>query len=510
MPSAPSEPEKYSIDEIMDRLKAPPSDDPSNGLLVTRADGSQAIKVRKRKRRSSQPQNEDFRRSRRALILQVSGALILLFTAVLAIGSGIIYANSSPFREKLIRDIGAASGAKVDLKQFRMNPRTANADQLVFAWPQGNILKRFTLANLEAEISPSSFLGKSLNGEEITANSGTLNLQIPNGDNSVTYSPTKRGDSEISFNRYRAHTFHVTVGDEAAPAISLNQSEASLTPRNVNGHPQLSLYQGYFSISGWQKLRLDRALIEFRGEEADIIGLRILNEKDDRGSLELSGTVFPYRPKQTSSLAVHLDSFELSGLIGPELGRFFSGRVDSPPTTKSNCFSFIPNGTLPSKLEVTFRAALTSRIEVQGLPFLFALSRILDYEWLEKPVFDTNSSGHVRREGDVITLRDLNFESKGHLALQGDISIAKDQTLTGSLRIGVAAGIIATSKNARIKSLFSQSSNDFCWVTLQMGGSASAPTDTLKELFAATADSQDASTPVEKLGSSFEELTRPK
>ena len=50
MPPAPSDPEKYSIDEMMERLKGQPADDPATaGELVTRADGSQALRVRKRK-----------------------------------------------------------------------------------------------------------------------------------------------------------------------------------------------------------------------------------------------------------------------------------------------------------------------------------------------------------------------------------------------------------------------------------------------------------------------------
>ena len=510
MPSAPSEPEKYSIDEMMDRLKAAPSEGQQDGQLVTRADGSQAIKVRKRKRRSSQLQKEDTQRTRRSRILQVSGALILLFTAALAVGSGIIYANSSPFREKLVRNIEEASGAKADLQQFRMNPKTANAAQLILAWPQGNVLKKLVLTGLDAEISPSSFLGKSLNGEEVAANSGSLNLQIPKAGDSVTHGPIVRGDSAITFNRYRARSLNVTVGDETGPAISLIQSEGSLTPRNVSGRPQLSLYQGKFSISGWPKMRLDRALIEFRGEETDIIGLRILNDKDDRGSFELSGTVSPYRPQQPSSLAVSLDSFELSGLIGPELGRLFSGRIDSLPTSKSNYLSFIPTGDPSPKLEVAFLAAPTSQIEIQGFPFLFALSQILEYEWFERPIFETTSSGTVYREAGTTSLRDLNLESKSHLVLRGEISIAKDQTLSGTLRIGVADAIVATSKSNRLKSIVSEPQDGFCWMTLQIGGSASAPTDTFKTLFSATVPPQDALPPVENGGTSFEELTRPK
>ena len=84
MSAAPDEPEKYSIDEMMDRLKSPASESAEEGELVTRADGSQALRVRKRKRRSSQPHKEVNSRSRRARIVQVSAALVLVFAAALA------------------------------------------------------------------------------------------------------------------------------------------------------------------------------------------------------------------------------------------------------------------------------------------------------------------------------------------------------------------------------------------------------------------------------------------
>ncbi|MEY3896152.1 MAG: hypothetical protein RLZZ214_1672, partial [Verrucomicrobiota bacterium] len=55
MPASPSEPEKYSIDEMMDRLKSSPPPNPEDGELVIRPDGTQAIRVKRRKRRTSQP-----------------------------------------------------------------------------------------------------------------------------------------------------------------------------------------------------------------------------------------------------------------------------------------------------------------------------------------------------------------------------------------------------------------------------------------------------------------------
>src|SRR6478609_3165765 len=109
MSASPSEPEKYSIDEMMDRLKSGPSQNSENGELVTRADGTQAVRVRKRKRRSTQPHKDARQRTRRARIVQVSSALVLIFAAGLTVGGAIIYANSSPFRKNLIGQIEQAT-----------------------------------------------------------------------------------------------------------------------------------------------------------------------------------------------------------------------------------------------------------------------------------------------------------------------------------------------------------------------------------------------------------------
>ena len=53
----------YSVDEMMDRLKRhkgseDKENDMKDGELITRSDGSQVIKVRKRKRRSQQAPKE--------------------------------------------------------------------------------------------------------------------------------------------------------------------------------------------------------------------------------------------------------------------------------------------------------------------------------------------------------------------------------------------------------------------------------------------------------------------
>lgn len=513
MPAAPSEPENYSIDEMMERLRNAPAEAPMDGERVIRADGTEAIRVRKRKRRSSQPIKEARTRARRARIVQASAALVLVFVAAIVCGAAIIYANSSPFREGLIRKIQQASGAVIELQQFRMNPKTANAGKLSLAWPADHALKDLTLHGLNAEIFPSSFLGKSFTGEDVSFTSGALSLQIPKGGMELGSHQASADTSSIQFKRYRCPRFQITLGDEASPLLQLTKSEASLSLRNNHDRPQATLYRGDLAIQGWSKLRLDRALFEFNGRETEVIGLRVLHETDDRGTLEFTGTLSPYQPKQPSTLKVNFNSFLLSGITGPDLGHLVSGRVDSMPQPESNVFSFQPGENPRAKLDLAFRSAPTSQITIQGFPFLSAIGQSLDDLWYLHPVFDETSSGIVHRENGVISLRDLNLTSKNRMALKGHISLA-NQTLSGELEVGITEAMIATAPASRLDSLFGPPKDGFRWITLKISGSPIAPTDSFKELYAAapvpSRESGEPAKPSESTGSTFEELTRPK
>lgn len=511
MPPVPSEPEKYSIDEMMERLKNSPIGNPEDGELVIRPDGSQAIRVRKRKRRSSQPVKENHQRTRRARIVQVTAALVLVFLAALVIGGAIIYANSKPFREELIRKIEQASGASTTLELFRMNPLTADAGNLSLKWPAGNVLENLTLRGVTAETFPSSFLGNSMNGEEISISEATLAIQIPQPGEALRNSPAPEGPLPIRFNRYRAPVFNLTLGPPKSPLIKLAKSEASLNPETANGRPQLSLYKGDIAITDWPKLRLDRALIEFRGAETNVIGLRVLHESDNRGVFELSGTVSPYQPDRVSSLDVRLESFELSGIIGPSLGKIISAKIDSRPVTTSNFLSFRPSENPALILDIAFQTSPTSQIQILGFPFLHILAQNLEDPWFEHPVFEGDLGGFIHREGELVTLRGLNWESKGRMALRGEISIAADQTLSGNLQLGVADAMIGSSKIPRLHSMFSPAKEGFRWVTLKISGRANAPADNFREIFASSVVApKENPAPADTEKSSFDELTRPK
>ena len=509
--SAPSEPEKYSFDEMMDRLKKkrPDGEEPENGELVTRSDGSRAVRVRKRKRRSQQPQKEDRRKTLRARMIQVSAALILILLALFAAGVAIVYANSAPFREGLAEKITRSSGAKVELNQFRMNPTSANAASIVLTWPAGNVLRELAARSIRAEIFPSSFLGKSMVGEELSAATATLNLQIPDPAAPVVYETLAEDAPPIRFKLYAIPDLNVLLGDPGAPLIRLMNSEATFSKSDIQNRNQLLLNRGKITIGGWRlNLRMDRSHVEFRGNEVDVVGVRLKHETDPRGNFELAGTISPYDADRTSSLAVELDSFLISGLVGEELGKIFPGRIDTVSSSGESVLSFNAGPNLNPSLTVDFRSALSSNLEISGFPFLVSLSQILVDDWFEHPVFDNEARGKILRAGGNVVLSDLDFETKGRMALRGSVTMYPDRRLSGALELGVADAMINSARNPRFESLFGPSQNGFRWLTLKISGSAAAPMDNFKELFesAEIRDQPNFNSGIP----SFEDLTKPR
>ena len=424
-----------------------------------------------------------------------------------------IYANSGPFREGLLRMIGQSTGAKPELKTFRMNPRTANAGYLALNWPEGNLLQDFKLWRLRAHISPVSFLGKSMTGEEVSIDEGTLSLQLPKPGQVSRFSPLTSGDLPVQFKRYRIPAFTMNLAVKEKSILTLYKSEASFTQEAVSGLPQMQLFRGDLSIPvpGWPRFRLNRALIEFRGDDIDVVGLRLMDETDELGFMGFSGTISPYRPEQVSNLTVTLDSFLISGLTSPAFAKLMSGRINKISSTTSNYFSFKPEENSSPALDITFGVAPSSQIVMQGFPFMFGISQLIEEgdNWFQTPVFDSDASGVIHKENGVTTFSDLNFVSKSRMAITGSLSLTSNQLLAGNLRVGMAAAMI--SKQSALNAMFGPPQDGFRWIELKISGSVNAPADNFKELYDESRKPKDTpATGTSEGGSTFEELTRPR
>lgn len=509
MPDNSQDPDNYSIDDMIDRLKRRPTDGADDaGELVTRADGSQAIRIRKRKRRSNQPHKEEQTKTRRMRIIQVSGAFLLIVLAGLTAGGALVFGNSPLFRNRLAAGIHTRTGADVEMSEFRVNPKTANASLLDLTWPEGHVIRHLRLRSINAEIFPASFLGNALTGEEITAGQAELTLDFPVAGQPRKAEAVPSEPMDIRFKRYATNNLRLSLGAKSSPVLWLRDSEFTLQDRGPNARPQLLVNRGTIAIPGAPIWRLDRGHIEFRSDDIDVIGLRLLHETDNRGHMKLSGTVQAYEPGQQSTLAVQMDSFPFDGLVGDRLGKIFTGRINTSEVARSNFFSFTPAAETNGVLAVTFESSMATPFEVSGFPAFTLLARLLDDNWFERPAFETDVSGTVRRADGEVVISDLVCENRSRIALKANLRKTKDHRLTGTLRMGIAETMLKSSQNRRLERVFGESRHGFRWVELAISGRAEAPHDNFAALYDAT-PAEATTLPGGTGAPSFEDLTAP-
>lgn len=510
MPENSNEPDNYTIDDMIDRLKKRSGDGIEGpGELVTRADGTQAIRVRKRKRRSHQPHKDEQARARQLRIIQVSGAFLLVVLVGLAAGGGLVFGNSPFYRNRMLAGARVLTGADVDMREFRVNPKTANASSVDFSWPEGNVLRSLALRSLTAEIHPASFLGRAFTGEELTAGRAELGLDFPVTGQPRSIEPGRAEPMDIRFLRYAAHHLNLVLGPKTSPVLQLRESEFILQDRGRNSRPLLLISRGMVTIPGAPALRIDRGHLEFRDEGIDVTSLRLLHEKDNRGYMKLSGNVQPYDAARQSTLAVSLDDFAVDSLVGEPFGKVLNGRVDTVDASRSNFFSFTPAEEPNGVLAVSFESASATPFEVKGFPAFLLLARLLDDHWFENPVFESDVRGTVRRADGEVAIGNLECENRSRISLRMNLRQTADNRLDGTMRLGLADGILKAAQNRRLERVFDEVRHGFHWVELAVSGRPDAPYDNFSALYDAAAAGPEAAIPGSTGTPSFEELTKP-
>lgn len=492
MPEPNGEPERYTINEMMERLKAHDSPD-KQPELVTRPDGSQAIKVKKRRRRTNQAVKGVIIRNRHVQIMQIAGVVLVIILLGLLAGISILYANSSGFREDLVSKLEISSGAEVKLDRFRMNPVEAHANEVSLSWPAGNALENLELRSVVAKIAPSSFIVKNFGGQEIVAVDGKLMLRVPDASNPAWLVPKPDGGLPVSFSRYSVPLLDISFGE----AGSLTKAEVSLYPSPIAGHAEIRLRGGSLQFANWPPMKLDRSLIKVRGSEFQIQSMRLqMPEAPSRhlsgGSFDFSGTLSPLSRKSPQVLSAKLETFLLPYLIGGDLGRFFLGRVDTKEMQGSNILSFASGLPEAARLELTVSNSLNSRIDLTGFKFLQMLSASLEDRWYEFPNFDDEVGMVVKRTGGHVELVDINLVSRGRMALRGFISNGEAGKINGKLRIGIPETILGAAQDKKLAKMFGEVREGYRWVELEISGTSPLPQDDFRALYMVPSATENA------------------
>ena len=510
MPLPNSDKDNYSIDEMMGRLKRHQSTEVPPEL-VTRSDGSQALKVKKRRRRTDQTANKEIQLKKHVQIAQIACAVLLLTSLGLVLGIGFVYVNSPGYRDSLTAKIESASGAKVEMEQFRMNPLAAKADTTKLSWPAGNVLEKLELIGATASISPSSFLGRIFGGDEIVAKTGKLFLKSSDPSKPVRHVSKPEGTLPVRFSRYAVPHLDINFGAFGG----LSKTEASFFPSNIPGQAEIRFSGGTLQLADWPSLALDRAYIRVRNSVLQIQSMRfnlpeVASRQTSTGFIDFSGPLTPIGDKGKHSLLAKLGNFPLSYLVSRDLSRFFVGKVDSSEIPNSNFLSFDVDSPENAKLEVTVTSSVDSRIDMSGFKFMQMLAVAFNDRWYEYPVFDDDVTMVVRRMGQDCDISGLNLVKRGRMVVRGDVFNGEGGSIKGKIRIGIPETTVTASGDKKLAKMFGEVREGYRWLDLEISGTGAVPEDNFRTLYKDTSYGESAAPDEGTPQDSFEGLIEEK
>lgn len=494
----------------MERLKSR-SDGGRDGesQLVTREDGTQVYRVRKRKRRTHQPKKELEAKRRRVRVLQVIAAVSLVALTGAAFLGSLIYLNSSGYREKIVDRIRVWTGAEVSVAEFRATPVSVGAASIQLEWPEGTALRSLKLHGLEGALRPSSVFSGQWSGSEIlAANGGTLVIDKPSG--SAPAFPAREGDCPFQF-RYRAPKFNILIGGSEKPVARVSGSEASLVTLSADASKaNLQIEGGQLSLGTWGNFALDFGSLQIEEGNLRLGNLRLTPKDSKNGEIsilnpssalvDLSGDPTPYELRVSSVPMSLIGGSGLGNLLVAEI----SGLSDGPGGT----LTFAARGGSGISIRLPFRALPAAVAPVaSGLPFFETLAEGMRNPWYRKPRFDLEASGVLFRDDSVSRIDELQLEARGYLALAGSIAVHADGRLEGMIDVGLPEAAVENASFA-YRRTFGRRDKGIAWATVRVSGTREKPEDNLAALLEGTASHQ---APVQErdLEDEFEDLTRP-
>ena len=475
----PQEPDKYSLDEMMQRLRSRGID--SEPELVTRADGTQAYRVKKRKRRTRQPHKIKQQRRHKVLVLQIGALVVLAMLLVTAAVGLFAYYNSSGFVGKLRGQIAKWTGAQIEFDQFRMTPVSASALTATMHWPEGSPLHELKLEQLSADLKITSFVSSHWTGEEVMALRGILQLRsAPAG--SAPAPSEAGGDSAFpfSFIRYRCENLTTYFGVPGKAPMKCRDMEVSFY--RLPDADQLRISNGSITARGWPELPIERGLIEFQDARLSISSLRIGTGSDKDGFANIEGTIDP-RSTNPVFLDVTLENLPFHLIGGKNLSHLIEMRVDSKAK-----LSFVPGRFDSYELSAPFDEGSSSKgVFIGGFPFLDILNQQFNDEvsgnrhaFGERP-FTTEATGVLHRNAEGISLRNLRLTEKNFFALRGEIRIDRTKKISGHFDIGIPERFAGSHPSPVFETVFDRDEDGFRWTKIQISGTVHKPNDDFSE-----------------------------
>ncbi len=468
--------ESYNLQDMLHKLQERPED---KGELVTRADGSVAYRVRKRKRRSEQPRREAAKKQRKVRLIQLAVAFFCFVLLGLSIAGMLFYVNSSTFRDDILANIRKTTGANPEMIQFSVQPNKAVAREMNLKWPDGNHLHKLDLKFIEAAIDLSSIVKLRLGGPDVTAKSGKLLMKLGTPDQPRGYEENT-SSKPFNFKNYRCQNTRIEMlASDGKIWSSADEVESSIavTPSGT----QLRLQSGQLSLGGFGQFAIERAQIVFEKGLAKFNRFGLRASKTNTGLLIFSGDADLYS-SEPLTFDVTLEQFPMNMLMAHGLSSYCKGNVDTTKDSLNRFIRFQIGNQSSFEVKTSFSGSQTTPFSLIMFPFLHTLSRELaNQELVNGYEFDDKCEGVMQRNENSTVLSNLDFADEGKLALRGTIS-SDGKKLEGDLFVGLGVDFLNDNRTSpNLRKLFLTEDNGYFWTSIKISGTPAAPVDDLDE-----------------------------
>lgn len=508
------EPDRYSLDEMMNRLRSQGQGSPDGEPeLVTREDGSQVMRVRKRKRRSRQPHKEEEKRRRKKSLALAGFLLALVMVLALLVLGWFLYLNGSGYRQKVADRVGAWTGSEVTLTSFRATPVSVGAGKVEFAWPEDAVASRLTLHGVVGDLRLSSHLGGEWTGREMVArNGGELVLRRVDG------APPVRGElpeGKCPFRMaLRTPKLRVRFGEGEQAALAVHDAKASFViPDPAQRVGNLVLEGGRTRVPGWGVFGVRFASLRLDGDGVSLGNLQLVPEGAPDAELRLIGEEMPPLSVRggESELRVRLKEVPSSVLLGGGLDQKIIGVFETLDDEHNTGALFLdPTDPGSLRFKVPIRSSLSSGVSVRGLGLFDELAAALEISNLAEPSFDSEGRALLTRDAATTRLDEIDFVAQGSVRLRGGIQVGARGELSGILEVGLPETTVLASGKASVRRVFARRDLGWQWASVTLSGTTRRPANNLAVLLAQ--QDQEAG-PAEDgprgLDDEFRELTTP-
>ncbi|MBK1790962.1 hypothetical protein [Persicirhabdus sediminis] len=500
----PFEPKNNTADDNISQLKKELNQTHGvpDGELITRPDGTQVIKARKRKRRSKQPHKEEAKKRLKKIIIGAS--FLALMGIALVVGIFIILAkyNSDSFKKQSESDIAAfTDAAQVKVHRMTVTPASAKISAIEASWPANSTIQKAEFKQIATRFKLSTFFGKYWKSAELSAATGSLHLQLPTGPAAAEESKS----SPFAFDFYRSFSTDIFFGP-STKGVALRKAQCTFD--ELYGVPQSMIQDATLQHPFWPNLQVKNVLLKHNtADNTELTGVIMPTANSGSGLINVTGKINIYAD-ETNELELKITDFPIQQLVGDgrklRLDRFLDGAIDAPLAS----LDINPRNPDTLKIEAAFESR---RLNLQGLTFLRTLRRELGQSWYDKPVFDESNGTLIIENGGDVTIDNLSFTARDKLQLRGSITCSKTNELSGTLEVGLPA-----IENSSRPDGFSASSNGYYWAEVTLSGTVTRPKDDLFDIMGAkeTPSGSQKKIPTEEQllnpansGFSFDELT---